>query len=398
MYEKSFKGRFSYILIKFDLIMKYITIPFYICFIFYSCIDVNKHNITPTNELWTFDVTKKYPTKEIYIQDIADVDYIPLETNDSILWRGREVLYLDDDYIVGANRNNGVYFHDGKGKALNMFNKMGQGPKEYLDMYKVQYDKKSDEIYINDMFKYYVYDKEGNFKRSFQGIEDKLYSRIEQFFILNEDELIQYNYNNHYTRVSRLTGEHLGDIKLGVADSTTTLLFRKNNMNFNTIVSHFTKDKEGYIITSFSSDTTYLLTSNLQLKPIGVRIPPVSSQDVPVFLLPVKNTPRYYFMSTIKKEDSFPTKAYMMDKKTNQIYYLKDYFKNKDYIGLKVHLDIFGPSVLADLPNNVCVQSLNITKLCEAYEEGKLSGKLKDIAANLKEDDNPVLMIIKFRE
>ena len=44
-----------------------------------------------------------------------------------------------------------------------------------------------------------VYDKEGNFKRSFQGIEDKLYSRIEQFFILNEDELIQYNYNNHYT-------------------------------------------------------------------------------------------------------------------------------------------------------------------------------------------------------
>ena len=348
--------------------------------------------------LWTFDVTKEYPTKEIYIQDIADVDYIPLETNDSILWRGREVLYLDDDYIVGANRNNGVYFHDGKGKALNMFNKMGQGPKEYSDMYKVQYDKKSDEIYINDMFKYYVYDKEGNFKRSFQGIEDKLYSRIEQFFILNEDELIQYNYNNHYTRVSRLTGEHLGDIKLGVADSTTTLLFRKNNMIFNTIVSHFTKDKEGYIITSFSSDTTYLLTSNLQLKPIGVRIPPVSSQDVPVFLLPVKNTPRYYFMSTIKKEDSFPTKAYMMDKKTNQIYYLKDYFKNKDYIGLKVHLDMFGPAVLANLPNNVCVQSLNITKLCEAYEEGKLSGKLKDIAANLKEDDNPVLMIIKFRE
>ena len=348
--------------------------------------------------LWTFDVTKEYPTKEIYIQDIADVDYIPLETNDSILWRGREVLYLDDDYIVGANRNNGVYFHDGKGKALNMFNKMGQGPKEYSDMYKVQYDKKSDEIYINDMFKYYVYDKEGNFKRSFQGIEDKLYSRIEQFFILNEDELIQYNYNNHYTRVSRLTGEHLGDIKLGVADSTTTLHFRKNNMIFSTIVSHFTKDKEGYIITSFPSDTTYLLTSNLQLKPIGVRIPPVSSQDVPVFLLPVKNTPRYYFMSTIKKEDSFPTKAYMMDKKTNQIYYLKDYFKNKDYIGLKVHLDMFGPAVLANLPNNVCVQSLNITKLCEAYEEGKLSGKLKDIAANLKEDDNPVLMIIKFRE
>lgn len=36
--------------------------------------------------------------------------------------------------------------------------------------------------------------------------------------------------------------------------------------------------------------------------------------------------------------------------------------------------------------------------LIDAYNEGKLSGRLKEIAANLKEEDNPVFMIIKFRE
>ena len=349
--------------------------------------------------LWVFDLTKEYPTKEIYIQDIADVDYIPLETNDSMLWLGREILYLDDDYIIGASIKTGVYVHDGEGKALHSFNKKGEGPEEYNGMYKVQYDKTSNELYINDMDRYYIYDVKGNFKRSFRGVEKKLSSRIEDFFIINDEELVQYSfYGNYYTRLSRKTGEHLGDIKLRGADTTLTLFYRKNNMLFNTIVSHYTKDKEGYIITAFPSDTTYLLTPELQLKPIGVRTPPVSSQEVPVFLIPVKNTSRYFLMSTIKKEDRFSTKAYIMDKKTNQIYYLEKYCKNKDYVGDKVHLDMYGPAVSANLPENVCVQSLNVTRLREAYEDGRLSGKLKDIAAHLKEDDNPVFMVIKFKE
>jgi hypothetical protein len=34
----------------------------------------------------------------------------------------------------------------------------------------------------------------------------------------------------------------------------------------------------------------------------------------------------------------------------------------------------------------------------EAYKEGKLKGKLKEIAAGLKEDDNPVIMIAKNKK
>ena len=36
--------------------------------------------------------------------------------------------------------------------------------------------------------------------------------------------------------------------------------------------------------------------------------------------------------------------------------------------------------------------------LVEALEAGELSGELKAIAEGLKEDDNPVLMVVKFKE
>ena len=36
--------------------------------------------------------------------------------------------------------------------------------------------------------------------------------------------------------------------------------------------------------------------------------------------------------------------------------------------------------------------------LIEALEAGELSGELKTVAEGLKEDDNPVLMVVKFKE
>jgi hypothetical protein len=43
-------------------------------------------------------------------------------------------------------------------------------------------------------------------------------------------------------------------------------------------------------------------------------------------------------------------------------------------------------------------QLLEAHKLVEAYENGKLKGRLKEIAAELKEEDNPVIMLIKHKK
>ena len=52
----------------------------------------------------------------------------------------------------------------------------------------------------------------------------------------------------------------------------------------------------------------------------------------------------------------------------------------------------------ANLQSNIAVQTMSASFLIDSYEDGRLSGRLKEIASNLKEDDNPVLMIIAFKE
>lgn len=43
-------------------------------------------------------------------------------------------------------------------------------------------------------------------------------------------------------------------------------------------------------------------------------------------------------------------------------------------------------------------QKLDPHELIEAHQKGQLKGKLKDIAAELEEDSNPVIMLVKYRK
>ena len=47
---------------------------------------------------------------------------------------------------------------------------------------------------------------------------------------------------------------------------------------------------------------------------------------------------------------------------------------------------------------NTAYLKLEAFDLIESLEAGELSGELKTIAEGLKEDDNPVLMVVKFKE
>ena len=50
----------------------------------------------------------------------------------------------------------------------------------------------------------------------------------------------------------------------------------------------------------------------------------------------------------------------------------------------------------------ICIRVVTFTfragMLMKLLKEQRLNGKLKEIASNLTEDDNPVLMIAKFKE
>ncbi|MCD7975777.1 MAG: hypothetical protein LUG51_00975 [Tannerellaceae bacterium] len=56
------------------------------------------------------------------------------------------------------------------------------------------------------------------------------------------------------------------------------------------------------------------------------------------------------------------------------------------------------PPVIVDNEEIAFMTRLDAYNLIEAYEKGELKGRLKEIAAELDEDSNPVLLLAKYRK
>lgn len=134
------------------------------------------------------------------------------------------------------------------------------------------------------------------------------------------------------------------------------------------------------------------------MTPIIARTPSVQSTTPEVFLFPSILTDRYYFMEALKREydfktnEGFPTKDLLYDKEARSIFeytvYNNDY-SNKTAVNMKTF----------PVSNEIAsCQTLDAHQLMEDYEEGKLKGRLKEIAAELNEESNPVIMLIKHKK
>ncbi len=119
------------------------------------------------------DVTKTYPQKEIILQDIANVEYIPLETkNEALIEDNKRIVYCSNDTIIIHNKIKGdLLFFNGKGKFISKFNHKGQSGEEYIYGFKVVFDKQQKELFISDKYgnnkeRLLVYDTKGVYKRT----------------------------------------------------------------------------------------------------------------------------------------------------------------------------------------------------------------------------------------
>ncbi|WP_455649567.1 glycosyltransferase family 32 protein [Enterocloster citroniae] len=155
---------------------------------------------------------------------------------------------------------------------------------------------------------------------------------------------------------------------------------------------------DNFILTELSSDTIYCYSKNYIMTPFMVRTPPIQSQDPELFLFPLNLTDRYYFMAIFEKkwnfveQSGFPRADILYDNKEKALFEYVIY--NDDYIDKKP-LDMGSKFV----GNEVSYwQALNASDLLDDFKEGKLKGKLKEIAAGLDEESNPVIMIAKYKK
>ena len=366
------------------------------------------------------DLTKDYPKMEIDIHDIAEAEYIPLETTDESVIALGAFLNISDKYIIMADLLGPVFIFDRRGKFIRAIKNYGQGPEEHYVILGLTVDFQKEEYYISQQTKIQVYDFSGKWQRSLKVPEGVFYT---EFFNYNEEKLIVnnsfYDRYNPYNLPMDTTPYHLIDKQTGDRQSlpitiknwvSKTLDRRKVMLDKNTatmetkslsLLPRLWANGYDFFISEFSKDTLYGY-KNDQLTPFAVRYPSYDSSEIPTVISPVFYMDNYFFFKPVEmklvENDTFEpyTKAplLMLDRKSNEIRNItRIYDSNRPSVGLWINMH----HERSEIPN--CIfKSIPASQLCEEYEAGKLEGKLKEVASRLKEDDNDVIAIYKLKE
>jgi hypothetical protein len=369
-------------------------------------------NKQSTEDVITVDVTTtSYPKKELILQNFMDVEYVALETNDDFINQGF-VLAIGKETILVRSRNSDgdIFVYDRTGKALRKINRKGQGGEEYTNFLGITLDEDNGEMFVNDLYnrRLLVYDLYGKFKRSFkhkEGAGSLFYTDI---FNYDRDNLIcydQYNEEIAFVLVSKQDGSITKEIKIPFKEKKAAIAIRVDEASgmtnsvspgpCRTIIPF----NGNWILIELSSDTVYQFLPDYSLHPFIVRTPSIQSMDPGVFLILRLLSDRYYFMETIKNvfdwntREGFPKTFMMYDRQEkalcNYTIYNGD-FSNKKELYMSV-----------TRPVNHEIESwypLEAYQLVESYKKGELKGKLKEIAATLDEESNPVIMLIKHKK
>ena len=367
-----------------------------------------------TSDLITVDVTKSYPEKKLILQNFMDVEYIALETTEEFLTQGL-VADIGKKIILVTNRNRdgNIFIYDRSGKGLRKINRMGRGAEEYMLAHIVILDEDNNEIFVHDYApsKILVYDLNGNFKRSFKYNNDDELLRFSAVHNYDRDHLICYDATGDYfderpfchMLISKQDGSIVRKFQLPYKEKKSTMIsIQEGNAIFTALVPFQTMlpSQDQWILAQPSSDTIYKCLPDHSLIPFMARTPSVHAMNPEVFLSIELITERYcFFMMSEKIEKlqsngtmTIPETSLMYDRQEKALYtytvYNDDFSTDKE---VSIHSGSVGDNIAA-------CRTLDADQLVEAYKKNQLKGKLKEVTTALGENDNPVIMLIKYKQ
>lgn len=355
------------------------------------------------------DFEKEYPQKDLLVSENADVEYVRLETTDEVLLDGLAGLYLSvtDRYIVTNNSKEGrIFVFNRQGKHLYNFMRKGNSGEEFMYAKKVRVDDKAEEIFVLDARnKVLVYSLDGKFKRVLDLPKDM---RADDLWNYDDEWLLSYdNYNldregltcaeQPFFLISKKDGQ-VKRIGVNAKDRIgPRIYFEKNGQRGVMAVSmnYIYKNGDEFVLSELGNDTVFML-KNDEISPLLVRTPGSKDKDVrsmmsaPLKLgdyIEVVEAPKELKMESGKIE----TKSVYLNLKTGECFDLN----------LKDDVNFVEPSAVrsseyVEAPKNHILSMPNTDRLFRWKEEGKLKGKLAEMVDEMKEDDNPILIIYKF--
>ena len=356
------------------------------------------------------DVSKTYPEKELNITDFADVSYVHLNTDDDdYLYKGKILCVTKNTYVVNDLLSSSILFFSRDGVPISRFNRLGQGPEDYISFDRIIYDEEADDVFVIDAFgssnkkHVQVYSYTGEYKRkitmpqnarlwSLVSFDDKsLFVFAEEFH--TDGFRIGVPCITYYYRISKLNGEILDSLEL--ISNEVVLKINSGNILIKTSYHRLVKGVNGFYLCNPETDTVFFYTGSKPPTPVFHKIPLARNQDPKVVIKNVVDAGRYMFFRVetfvFKSQDRF----YFLDKETGEIFQQKlilPDFREKEF---KIGADL---SMLDTGDRIGYIYELELSELKEAYDENRLSGKLKELAATLDEDkDNNVFVLVQFK-
>lgn len=354
-------------------------------------------------ECWYIDIEKDYPKLDLSLQDLAEVHYIPLETDSIFLVSSGKIVCSTNNNIAFIDNKTGniLVYSLKSGKKDFVINRKGGGPEEYLVIGSVVLDEKNLHVYAWSIMEgvIKVYDKNGNY---IQTLPLRNYKKGDYLYLTNMIDFGEYilcSQNRrggptiHYLLNKEIPGKTI------LLDSVPSqkvvdiyLQNKKNNVisSVSPEVTPTTKNENYTILADYSCDTIYSIDNqNLVKKPYIVRTP--STQ-----LLPCNKILNYdgecddwIFLTSIELTYDFNTKEglhkkhYGLQKTTKKIYeisLLNSDFINSQYIELS--------------KKNYFFKTYDLKK--ENQSKLICNEKLNNMVDSLDEEDNGIIMVTKI--
>ena len=375
---------------------------------FSACSTQQKGNEGP---LPVADFTKKYPAKNLLVSEHADVEYVRLETTNEVLLDDIAKLYLSvtDRYIVTNNMREGrIFVFNRQGKHLHNFMRKGQSGEEFVFAKVVRIDDKAEEIFVLDTRnKVLVYTLDGKFKRVLDIPKDML---ADDLWNYDDEWLLSYDSYNldrgdlpcaeqPFFLLSKKDGS-VKRIDVNAKDRIgPRIYFQQGDQKGVMTVSfnYIYKNGDEFVLGELGNDTVFMLKQG-EVSPLLVRTPGSKDKDVrSMMCVPLKLGDYIGVSEAPKKLDlentKFMTNNVFLNLKTGESCALS----LKDDVNFTEPTGIRHFSERVEAPRNHILWMPDTDKLFQWKEEGKLKGKLAEMLDDMVEDDNPILIIYKFR-
>lgn len=355
------------------------------------------------------DFSKSYSQKEICLQDIAESEYIPLETTDDILLGNRLVLsYISDKYILIHEPVRGnIFIFNRDGTIYSFFNHKGQSGQEYawIGDAGVVFDEENEEIFVCNQ-SIQVYSLKGKYKRTLKINTVDNYSKVfnvdDEALLVYDDVIVDPGLEDKtkkypYRLMSKKDGSLISilDIYFPIRYSTRLAKIDKDSWGF--VFMFYTESMyygRNIMIADISSDTLYQLTPNRKLIPILTRKPSVHESEEPKKVWATFLTTDKFMIvgliSLIFKSGGGKIPFFMYEFETGKV--SKVSFFDAEY-GTKY----WDPGNSPAIAKNRIAGLIQPSSIIDAYEKKRLNGNVDKFIKTLSEDDNPVVRILKFK-